>query len=155
MKFYVSDFLLDTIPMADWKSDVVYLKPRGLCYSFSKPAGKFIYTVRTSKSHNILQIKTENDMIDFIKKYNICIETDYGLDGRVAWTDLRNEFDGVEFRWWKPMWECGVGLQELLLEKYAWEWYSSFDHPCGFIWNLEDVKLLIKFKITMSQRRTV
>lgn len=153
MKFFVSDFLLDTIPMADWKSDIVYLKPRGISYSFQKPNGKFVYTVRTPNTHKILKISNEQDMANFVKKYNICVETDYGMDGRVAWTDLRNEYDGVEFRWWLPMWKCSDEFQELLMEKSAWEWYSSFEHPCGFIWNLNQVKLLIKFKITTSKRR--
>lgn len=155
MKFFVSDFLLDTIPMADWKSDIIYLKPRGLCYSFSKPIGKFVYTVRTPNTHNILKIRNENDMVSFIKHFGVCVETDYGLDGRVSWSDVRNQFDGVEFRWWRPMWECSPEFQELLLEKSAWEWFSSFERPCGFIWNMSGVKLLIKFRITTSQRRTL
>lgn len=156
MKFFVSDFLLDTIPLVEWKSDIVYLKPRGLCYSFSKPKnGKFIYTVRTSNSHNILQIRDENEMIQFIKEYNVCIDTDYGMEGRVRWEDLRKCYDGIEFRWWKPMWDCSSAMQELLLQKAAWEWYSSFEKPCGFIWNLDNVKLIIKFKITKSNRRRI
>lgn len=154
MKFYVSDFLLDTIPVADWKSDVIYLKPRGICYSFSKPLGKkFVYTVKTPNTYNILKINSEAEMADFVKRFNLCVETDYGLDGRVDWDALRKQFDGVEFRWWRPMWECGNDFQELLLEKCAWEWFSSFDRPCGFLWNLDQVKLMIKFKITTSARR--
>jgi len=154
MKFYVSDFLLDTIPVADWKSDVIYLKPRGICYSFSKPSGKkFVYTVKTPNTYNILKICDENDMMDFVKRYNLCVETEYGLDGRVAWDALRKQYDGVEFRWWRPMWECCSEFQELLLEKCAWEWFSSFEQPCGFLWNLDQVKLMIKFKITTSTRR--
>lgn len=153
MKFFVSDFLLDTIPLPVWRSDVIYLKPRGICYSFSKPFGKFVYTVKTPNTYNILKIRSEEEMAEFIKRFNICVETDYGLDGRVAWDELRRAYDGVEFRWWKPMWDCSAEFQELVLEKSAWEWFSSFEKPCGFLWNLDQVKLLIKFKITSSARR--
>lgn len=144
-RYYYSDILLQNIPqLTGLKNNHIYLVPPSLRYFFNKNTYKLCYVLKYKQDSNILQINSENDMFNFIDKFNRIVEYNFGDEGVLQWETIKNIYDGVEFLWWKPYWDCSSFLQRQIRQQNCWEWYSNIEKRCGFVWNTSCINLYFK-----------
>lgn len=127
-RYHYSDILYSHIPIHPKLENTIYLvPPQSVRYLFKyKDSFPYIYTIKCNKKFNSLVIHNESEMIDFFKFYTV--------KNVVNWNWIKVLFDGIEFQWYKPYWNCSPELQQHIQEKDAWEWYSNIEEPSGFVW---------------------
>lgn len=143
-RFYHSNKLIDAIPtLKKIAENIVYLMIPSIRYFFNKSTLNYNYILNLENEKNLLKICSETDMIEFIKKYNIIKNTEYGKDGQLNWDLLKKQFKGIEFIWYKSFEDCSKELQLQIDENFCHEWYQNIETECGCIWNIEKIKNMI------------
>jgi hypothetical protein len=129
-RYHYTDKLLSHIPIKPKLKNTVYLvPPRSIRYTFQRQNNTtlFSYNIKIFDDSNILVICKENDMEKFFKNFLKKQE--------VNWSLLQTLYDGIEFQWYQPYWNCSETLQTMISENDAWEWYANINEPSGYIWN--------------------
>jgi len=85
----------------------------------------------------MLRINSSHDMVAFIEKYARTRILPHGVEGVIDWVAVKNDADGLEFKWYRPYWKCHKVVRQLVADRHLWEWYSNIVEPSGFVWSRE------------------
>lgn len=99
-----------------------------LMEEFGNPNRQNHYRVTLDFNYNILILKTEQDVRDFVKQYGVL--TSWGHFYDINWLKVSKKYDGIILQ----DYFYGLRMEQL--------WYRSWDCASGCIWNHKAIKSL-------------
>jgi hypothetical protein len=147
-RYFNSCNFIKSIPKKEEKYQEIYLVPiNSIRYLFYRKKTGYTYSVKILKNAQILFIQREEEMISFFK--NFVKDNEF-----VDWLSVKNLFDGIEFRWYEPYWNCSDELKNLINKFNAWEWYSNIEEPSGFVWSSFKMFYFLKEEVQEEEHQS-
>lgn len=118
--------------------ELIFLVPENSVRYTFRPRS---YDAETYSDDNLpsrmLRVNSSHDMAAFIEKYAYTRILPHGVEGVIDWVAVKNDADGLEFKWYRPYWKCHKVVRQLVADRHLWEWYSNISEPSGFVWSRE------------------